>query len=61
MTTLTNVKEQQAGKDRPRTPVAVPPAYPDPESWRRFGLLRRQLQRNDRLPFPAPGATGKSL
>ena len=35
---------QQPDKDRRRLPVVVPPAYPDPETWRRFGLFRRQLQ-----------------
>lgn len=48
MTTLPTGHWQQPNKDRQRLPVAVPPAYPDPETWRRFSLLRRQLQRSDR-------------
>ncbi|HEV7214633.1 MAG TPA: hypothetical protein VGP33_05870 [Chloroflexota bacterium] len=48
---------QQPGSDQRRQPVVVPPAYPDPETWRRFGLLRRQLQRIDRTPTAASGAT----
>ncbi len=34
---------------RPATAGTVPPSYPDPESWRRFGLLRRQLQHSKGL------------
>jgi hypothetical protein len=53
MTVRTASGEGQSGEnaqrrhDRPARPptAAVPPSYPDPESWRRFGLLRRQLRR----------------
>ena len=41
-------REYQVGIDEQRMPVAVPPAYPDPETWRQFGIFRRQLQRADR-------------
>ena len=44
---------QAPDKNRRRVPLAVPPAYPDPETWRRFSLLRRQLQRTDRTPTVA--------
>lgn len=51
---------QQPGNDRQRLPLVVPPAYPDPETWRRFGLLRRQLERTDRTPTPV-SVTAKQL
>ena len=53
MTVATTSGKNQWEKDRlrlqgraarPAAASAVPPSYPDPESWRRFGLLRRQLQ-----------------
>ncbi|HEY8746046.1 MAG TPA: hypothetical protein VIU62_23395 [Chloroflexota bacterium] len=61
MGALTTEREQRDSLDGQRMPVAVPPAYPDPETWRRFGLFRRQLQRGDRVHATAAGSAGKQL
>lgn len=47
-TNTTTGRERPTGNDRRRVPLAVPPAYPDPETWRRFGLFRRQLRYSER-------------
>jgi hypothetical protein len=55
----TTGRDRPNGNDRRRVAIMIPAAYPDPETWRRFPLFRRQLRRGERSREQPKGAAGE--